>query len=316
MHENRRFRDSIKIDAYPGRRDGRPRLCLPRPRPRPLCPNWELFNYENGFRQIVIADIACNWLQCAENNIDPVHFEWLHNNWSLEQFGHFGERSPRHVRIGIDYWEFGFGYRRILENTDESEPLWTQPRLHIMPNLFMPGGTHFEYRVPVDDEHTLSLVWCYEAVPSEQRPYDPGAHPALVRRHHRPGHRDAGSRLTSSTRTRSPGSGREHSLTATRSTSGSATSGCGISAAAAQPTCRPSPRAATRWGSCATPRRTPSSAGPTTVGRSWNEDFRRPTGSSDGERRRPRPVPPDEYFQFYAGQPPEVRKAYEEAMGI
>lgn len=39
-----------------------------------------------------------------------------------------------------------------------------------MPNLFMPGGTHFEYRVPVDDEQTLSVVWAYEPVPPEQRP--------------------------------------------------------------------------------------------------------------------------------------------------
>jgi hypothetical protein len=37
-------------------------------------------------------------------------------------------------------------------------------------------------------------------------------------------------------------------------------------------------------------------------------------------RRSARPAgglrDPDDYFQFYAGQPEDVRKAYEEAMGI
>ncbi len=171
MHENRRFRDSIKIRAYPVRELAGLLFAYLGPNPVPELPNWELFTYEDGFRQIVLAPVACNWLQCAENNIDPVHFEWLHNNWSLEQSGKIGERAPRHLRIGIDDWEFGFGYKRILENTDETSPLWTQPRLHMMPNLFSPGGTHFEYRVPVDDENTLSVVWSYEPVPSEQRPF-------------------------------------------------------------------------------------------------------------------------------------------------
>ena len=26
------------------------------------------------------AHLECNWLQCMENSMDPVHFEWLHAN--------------------------------------------------------------------------------------------------------------------------------------------------------------------------------------------------------------------------------------------
>ncbi len=44
----------------------------------PLVPNWEFFTWQNGFRQIVMAEIPCNWFQCQENSIDPVHFEWTH----------------------------------------------------------------------------------------------------------------------------------------------------------------------------------------------------------------------------------------------
>ncbi len=52
------------------------------PQPAPELPVWEPFTWENGFREIVIADVPCNWFQCQENSIDPVHFEWMHDNWS------------------------------------------------------------------------------------------------------------------------------------------------------------------------------------------------------------------------------------------
>ena len=64
-------------------------------RPRPACsgPTWDrsrrrscrlgAFTWRNGFKQIVFAEIPCNWFQCQENSIDPVHFEWLHSNWSV-----------------------------------------------------------------------------------------------------------------------------------------------------------------------------------------------------------------------------------------
>ena len=51
------------------------------PEPAPLVPTWEPFTWKNGFVQIVFAEIPCNWFQCQENSIDPVHFEWMHDNW-------------------------------------------------------------------------------------------------------------------------------------------------------------------------------------------------------------------------------------------
>ncbi len=57
------------------------------PEPAPLVPDWEFFSWKNGFRQIVMAEIPCNWFQCQENSIDPVHFEWTHSNWSVRLAG-------------------------------------------------------------------------------------------------------------------------------------------------------------------------------------------------------------------------------------
>ena len=52
------------------------------PKPAPELPVWEPFTWPNGFREIVLADVPCNWFQCQENSIDPVHFEWMHDNWA------------------------------------------------------------------------------------------------------------------------------------------------------------------------------------------------------------------------------------------
>ena len=166
-----RFHEQIRANAYPVEVRAGLVFAYLGPLPAPLCPNWEAFGYENGFAQIVLAPLDCNWLQAAENNIDPVHFEWLHNNWSAKQVNPDAPPAPTHMKIDFEIWDHGFGYKRILENSNESDPAWVMPRLAILPNVFVPGGTHFEYRVPIDDTHTLSLVWAWTAVPVEQQPY-------------------------------------------------------------------------------------------------------------------------------------------------
>ena len=76
-HPEARLNDEIRIKAYPVA-EGRAALGLSRARAAPLVPDWEFFSWPNGFRQIVNAEIPCNWFQCQENSIDPVHFEWMH----------------------------------------------------------------------------------------------------------------------------------------------------------------------------------------------------------------------------------------------
>ena len=166
-----RFREQIRQVAYPVKELAGLLFAYLGPLPAPQVPVWETFEWENGFAQIVLADLPCNWLQSQENSIDPVHFEWLHNNWSARLAGQNDFYAPKHVKIEFDEWDHGFGYRRILENTDETNDGWAFPRMCIMPNLFCPGSGHFEYKVPVDDTHTLHIVWNWDAVPAEQRPY-------------------------------------------------------------------------------------------------------------------------------------------------
>ena len=139
------------------------------PEPAPLCPTWEPFTWDNGFVQIVFSDVPCNWLQCQENSIDPVHFEWLHSNWALALKGEH-RRAPTHLKIGFDEFEYGFVYRRVMEGGSEQDELWSIGRTCLWPNCLFTGD-HFEWRVPVDDENTLSVGWFFNAVPEANRPF-------------------------------------------------------------------------------------------------------------------------------------------------
>ena len=147
------------------------------PRPAPLLPDWEPFSWKNGFVQIVFAQVPCNWLQAQENSIDPVHFEWMHENWNARLKGRTGPLAPAHLKLGFDEFEHGFVYRRVREGSDESDPLWTVGRVCLWPNGFF-LGEHFEWRVPVDDENLLSVTWSFIRVPKEAEPYEQKSIPA------------------------------------------------------------------------------------------------------------------------------------------
>jgi 5,5'-dehydrodivanillate O-demethylase len=59
-----RYRDKVRIKAYPVEERAGLIWAYMGPQPAPLAPNWEPFTWTNGFAQIVLADVPCNWLQC------------------------------------------------------------------------------------------------------------------------------------------------------------------------------------------------------------------------------------------------------------
>lgn len=165
-----RFKDKITIKSYPVREAAGLLWTYMGPLPAPELPIWEPFTWSNGFRQIVIAEIPCNWLQCQENSIDPVHFEWMHMNWSRRMASPDSEHGPRHLKVAFDEFEHGFTYHRQREDTDEAHSMWTVGKVCLWPNAFFLGD-HFEWRVPIDDGQTLSVAWMFHRVPNEQEPY-------------------------------------------------------------------------------------------------------------------------------------------------
>jgi len=170
VSQGSQHRDKVHVKAYPVKAKAGLLWAYLGPQPAPELPDWEPFNWKNGFVQIVISELPCNWLQGQENSIDPIHFEWMHANWSVRLRGKQGPYGPKHLKIDFREFDHGFTYNRIREDTDENHPLWTVGRVCLWPNSIFTGD-HFEYRVPVDDYNMLSIGWFFARVPREQEPY-------------------------------------------------------------------------------------------------------------------------------------------------
>jgi 5,5'-dehydrodivanillate O-demethylase len=164
------FKDKVRINAYQVESRFGLIWAYLGPQPAPLIPNYEPFLWKNGFVQLVFATIPCNWLQCQENSIDPVHFEWMHRNWTVRLKGELGPYGKKHTRVGFDEFEHGYVYKRLVEGMDESHERWTVGRICLWPNGLGPLR-HTEWRVPIDDDKTLSVTWHFTRVPKEREPY-------------------------------------------------------------------------------------------------------------------------------------------------
>ncbi|MBV8537079.1 MAG: Rieske 2Fe-2S domain-containing protein, partial [Alphaproteobacteria bacterium] len=108
-----RLKDQVRLKAYPVKALGGMVWAYMGPRPAPELPNWAPFTWPNGFTEIVISEVPCNWLQCQENSIDPVHFEWMHDNWSRQQRGGRGPRPAAHLKVDFAEFDYGFVYKRV-----------------------------------------------------------------------------------------------------------------------------------------------------------------------------------------------------------
>lgn len=166
----------IRLQAYPVQEKAGMLWAYMGPQPAPQLPDWEAFSWENGFAQVVISEVPCNWLQCQENSIDPVHFEWMHENWGQRLRGIDGPYGPTHTQLDFEEFDYGFVYKRVKENTTTDDPMWQVGRVCLWPNGFF-LGEHFEWRVPIDDENTLSVTWKFSRVPVEREPYVQGRIP-------------------------------------------------------------------------------------------------------------------------------------------
>ena len=176
-----RYRDKVRITAYPVEEKAGLLWAYLGPQPAPLVPNYEPFLWKNGFAQIVISEVPCNWLQGQENSIDPVHFEWMHRNWSVRLRGETGPYAPRHLKLAFDEFEYGFTYRRVTEDADERRPaLDGRPHVSVAERALSPA-TISSGAFRSTTKNMLSVTWHFARVPKEQEPYEQTHDPDVAR---------------------------------------------------------------------------------------------------------------------------------------
>ena len=176
------------------------------PQPAPELPIWEPFTWENGFREVVLSDIPCNWFQCQENSCDPVHFEWMHENWDTRLNGEGGalcRQAPQarvrgvRLRLRLQARARGPAARAIRSG----------------PSAASRYGRTASISAITSNGACRSTTRTRSASAGSSCACRRGASP-MCRTRSRPGsarsrtRTGAGSRATSSTRTSSPGSGR------------------------------------------------------------------------------------------------------------
>jgi 5,5'-dehydrodivanillate O-demethylase len=170
-NENAGFKYKIQIDAYPVEVScGLVFAYMGPPEKKPLLPKWDTWANPDLHRSIQLTDIPANWLQCMENSMDPVHFEWLHanqSNWQNERKGLEPFMFPaRHQRIRFPFFEhdgdtFGIYKQRLLVGDDpDTSPDWNAGHPVLFPNILaLSGGAgpSFQVRVPIDDFNTYHV---------------------------------------------------------------------------------------------------------------------------------------------------------------
>jgi len=136
----------------------------------PLLPRLELLVREDLDRAIIMRMLPCNWVQCNDNSIDPVHFEHLHGHfadwWNRKHHIDKRIRTNRHLKIEFDVFPYGIMKRRLEEGMPEDADDWTLGHPFVFPHTLVQGGPwggSYQIRVPVDDTHTNHVR--YRAAP-------------------------------------------------------------------------------------------------------------------------------------------------------
>lgn len=156
------FKDRVTIKAYAVEELAGLIWAYLGPRPVPLLPRWDLLVQPGVLREAGWTVIPCNWLQCMENSLDPVHVEWLHGHFDkyvIEQLGspELQRKIFHHEKIGFSVFEHGIIKRRVLEGGSEEDDDWRSGHPVLFPHILRSGLSAsdgaLQCRVPMDDTH-------------------------------------------------------------------------------------------------------------------------------------------------------------------
>ena len=164
-----KFKDKVRIKAYRAEELGGAIFAYLGPEPAPLLPRVDVLVWP-GARRTTSIMLPCNWLQCHENSLDPLHFQWLHRYWGGWMMNRLkppeerdawnariAARGADHRKIGFEVTDYGVIKRRLVGDETENDEHWKMGHPILFPNI-LHITANLQYRVPVDDTHTLHFV--------------------------------------------------------------------------------------------------------------------------------------------------------------
>lgn len=173
------YRNRIRHTAYPVEKLAGLLFAYLGPKPAPLLPRYDVLARTDGERKImVLPQLDCNWLQPMENSVDPTHTHYLHG----PQKGRpqHGDNRAEIAKYKFEVFEYGIMKKRFASQNGKVELVNQHPL--VFPNMLRQhhGREHYiQWRVPVDDTHTLFFEMRFleseDGSPVEQ-PEDPPVH--------------------------------------------------------------------------------------------------------------------------------------------
>jgi 5,5'-dehydrodivanillate O-demethylase len=168
------FKDRVKIAGYPVEERGGLLWAYMGPLPAPNVPPLAGIDAPHAIRLLGSAVIPCNWLQIMENSVDAVHTEWLHGHlfeFVLEHKNFKTKFTRKHLKTAFDEFPYGIIKRRVIEGHTEEGDDWKIGHPVVFPATLLVGNAgeeachmRYQFRVPMDDTHTLHF-WYHVIVP-------------------------------------------------------------------------------------------------------------------------------------------------------
>lgn len=164
------IRENVCLGAYPVREFGGLLFAyLGPPDKCPRFPIYDTFQIDGGELVPYEVSMPCNWLQIAENSVDPMHVVYLHTRVNLVQFT---QKLGIHPLTDFRERPYGLFYTkaRRMENA-----VWVSTNDIVFPNFTQAGSVYdspdgsrpvyfgrnsfTRWVVPVDDSHTTILAF-------------------------------------------------------------------------------------------------------------------------------------------------------------
>jgi 5,5'-dehydrodivanillate O-demethylase oxygenase subunit len=156
-----KLKDRIKIAGYPVQEMAGLLWAYLGEAPVPLLPRFEHMVRDDWEWDVGISRMPCNWLQVAENTLDPLHIEYLHMKYTNYARGRLGLEPVKvrhHEKVDFEIFEYGIIKKRLWEGDKETSEEWTTGHPQLFPGTAVVPYTaewvQYQIRVPADDTNT------------------------------------------------------------------------------------------------------------------------------------------------------------------
>jgi 5,5'-dehydrodivanillate O-demethylase len=161
-----KFHETIIHLSYPAQELGGLVFAYLGPKPAPLLPRFDFIAGEGEHYANITGFANCNWLQCVENGMDPLHVSFTHQG-GFRDLHDEPDMCFEETEWGIVHKAWRFRPEQGMYNYREHHLLMPGISAGGSNNRRLEGGsgtppTSARWSVPIDDTHTMNVRVAYK----------------------------------------------------------------------------------------------------------------------------------------------------------